>query len=138
VRRAQAQLESAQLMLQEDAAALAYTLGAAHCQGGDWKLAFRGLEAGWNLKAGDIQGVARTYLVPGRSTIAQLGPDPLLVPLDRVENRLLQLLTSLLQGRLGGEAKAQNVLREAMRQLRMLSPAEREHTLKLLEGQVRP
>ena len=137
VHRAQAQLEAGQLMFQEDAAVLAYTLGAAHCQGGDWKLAFRGLEAGWDLKPGDIQGVARTYLVPGRSTIAQLGPDPLLVPMDRVENRMLQLLTSLVQGRLGGEAKAQGVLREAMRQMRMLSAAEREQTLKLLEGQVR-
>jgi len=137
VHRAQAQLEAGQLMVQEDAAVLAYTLGAAHCQGGDWKLAFRALEAGWDLKAGDIQGVARTYLVPGRATVAQLGPDPLLVPMDRVENRMLQLLTSLVQGRLGGEAKAQGVLREAMRQMRMLSSAEREQTLKLLEAQVR-
>ena len=138
VRRAQALLESAQLRLQEDAGTLAYTLGAAHCQGGDWRLAFRALEAGWDLKAGDLQGAARTYLVPGRCTITQLGPDPLLVPLDRTETRMLQVLTTLVQGKLGLEARAQNVLREAMRQMRMLTPAEREQTLKLLEAQVRP
>ena len=137
VRRAQAQLEANQLMVQEDAAVLAFTLGAAHCQGGDWRLAFRALGAGWDLKPGDIQSAARTYLIPARATIAQLGPDPLLVPLDRVETRMLQVLTGLVQGRLGGEAKAQSILREAMRQMRMLTPVEREQTLKLLEAQVR-
>ena len=138
VRRAQVQLEAAQLLVQEDAAELALTLGAAHCQGGDWRLGFRALEAGWDLKVADVQRVARTYLVPARATIAQLGPDPLLVPLDRTENRMLQVLTALVQSKLGGEAKAQTILREAMRQMRMLTPAEREQTLKLLEAQVRP
>ena len=138
VRRAQVEMGSAQLMLQEDAGVLGHALGAAHCYGGDWKLGFRALEAGQELLPADIQGVARTYLVPARSTLAQLGPDPLLVPLDRTESRILQLLTALVQHKLGGEAQAQNVLREAMRQMHMLSAAEREQTLRLLESQVRP
>lgn len=136
--RAQIEMETRQLLLQEDAGTLAHALGEAHCQGGDWRLAFRALEAGRDMKPGEIQGAARTYLVPARSTIAQLGPDPLLVPLDRTESRMLQVLTALVQRKLGGEAQAQNVLREAMRQIRMLSSAEREQTLKLLESQVRP
>ena len=80
--------------------------------------------------------MARTYLVPAQATIAQLGPDPLLLPLDRTESRLLQVLTALLQPKLGDSVQAQAVLREAVRQLRMLSPKEREQTLKLLESQV--
>jgi hypothetical protein len=100
-------------------------------------MAFRALESG-GLKAADVQRVARTYLVPARATIAQMGPDPLLLPRDRTESRLLQVLTALLQRKLGNTAQADIVLREALRQLRMLSQAEREQTLKLLEAQVRP
>jgi zinc protease len=138
VRQAQVQLEAGETLVQEDAGTLAEALGEAQCQGGDWRLAFRALEAGGILKASEIQRVARTYLVPSRATIAQLGPDPLLQPLDRTESRLLQVLTALLQRRLGSPAQSQVVLREALRQMRMLSPPEREQTLKLLESQVRP
>ena len=138
VRQAQVQLETEEIMQQEDAGTLARALGAAACQGGDWRLAFRALEADGNLQASEIQRVARTYLVPPRATIVVLGPDPLLQPLDATESRLLQVLTALLGKRLGSPAQTQTVLREALRQLRMLSPAEREQTLKLLESQVRP
>jgi len=137
VRQAQVQLEAKETLAQEDAGTLAETLGAAQCQGGDWRMAFRALESG-GLKAADVQRVARTYLVPARATIAQMGPDPLLLPRDRTESRLLQVLTALLQRKLGNTAQADIVLREALRQLRMLSQAEREQTLKLLEAQVRP
>jgi len=138
VRQAQVQLEAAETLVQEDAATLAETLGAAQCQGGDWRLAFRALEANGRVQAADIQRAARTYLVPPRMTIARMGPDPLLLPLDRTESRLLQVLTALLQRKLGDPAQAQAVLRETLRQLRMLSPVEREQTLKLLESQVNP
>jgi predicted Zn-dependent peptidase len=137
VRQAQVQMEAEETLVQEDASNLAEALGAAQCQGGDWRMAFRALEAG-GLKAADIQRVARTYLVPARATIAQLGPDPLLLPMDRTESRLLQVLTALLRRKLGNTAQADIVLREALRQLRMLSLAEREQTLKLLEAQVQP
>jgi len=138
VRRAQAQMEAAQILIQEDAGVLAEALGAAQCQGGDWRLAFRALVAGRDLKAGAIQAAARSYLGPARLTVAQFGPDPLLQPLDRTETRMLQVLTALVQRKLGDEAQSQVVLREALRQLRMLSPAEREQTLRLLEAQVKP
>ena len=138
VRQAQVQLEAGEIMAQEDAGQLALALGGAQCQGGDWRLAFRALEAGGGLKAAEIQRVARTYLVPPRATIAQLGPDPLLLPLDRTESRMLQVLTALIQRKLDNPAQVQVLLREALRQLRMLAPEEREQTLKLLESQVRP
>ena len=138
VRRAQVQLEMLQIQVQEDAAVLAGALGKAHCQGGDWRLAFRALSAARDLRPSDIQAAARTYLVPSRMTLAQFGPDPLLLPLDQTESRLLQVLTALVQRRLSDPVEAQGVLREVLRQLRMLSPGERLQTLKLLEAQVAP
>ena len=138
VRQAQVQMEANEILAQEDAGTLAEALGEGRCQGGDWRLAFRSLESGGNLKAAEIQRAARTYLVPAQVTVAQLGPDPLLLPMDRTESRLLQVLTALLQRKLGSTAQSQVVLREAIRQMRMLSAEEREQTLKLLESQVRP
>jgi len=138
VRRAQVQLEALQIQVQEDAAVLVRTLGVAHCQGGDWRLAFRALSVGQTLRPSDLQNAARTYLVPSRVTIAQFGPDPLLLPMDRTEARLVQVLSALVQRRLPDPVEAQGVLREALRQLRMLSSGEREQTLRLLEAQVAP
>lgn len=131
-------MEAQEIQVQEDAAVLARVLGVAHIQGGDWRTGFRALSAGQNLRATELQAAARTYLVPARSTIARFGPDPLLLPMDRTEGRLLQVLSTLVQRRLTNPVQAQAVLREAVRQLRMLSPAEREQTLKLLEAQVAP
>ncbi|BDU71136.1 M16 family metallopeptidase [Mesoterricola silvestris] len=138
VRRAQLQLEVRQIQVQEDAAALAAVLGRSQCQGGDWRLAFRSLSAARDLRPSDIQAAARTYLDPSRMTLAQFGPDPLLLPLDETESRLLRVLNALVQRRLSDPVEAQGVLREALRQLRMLSPGERLQTLKLLEAQVAP
>jgi predicted Zn-dependent peptidase len=136
VRRAQKQLETLQVQVQEDAGVLARALGVAQCQSGDWRQGFQDL--GQTLRPPEIQAAARTYLVPSRMTIAQFGPDPLLQPRDRTEGRLLQVLSTLVQRRITDSVEAQNVLREALRQLRMLSPAEQEQTLKLLEAQVAP
>ena len=122
--------------MQDDAGVLARALGVAQCQGGDWRLAFRTLTAAQTLRPSEIQAAARAYLVPSRMTVAQFAPDPLLLPMDRTEGRLLQALTTLVQRRLTDPVAAQGVLREALRQLRMLSPAERQQTLKLLEAQV--
>jgi len=138
VRRAQVQLEALQIRAQEDAGILVRTLGVAQCQRGDWRMAFRSLGGAQSLRPSDLQAAARTYLVPSRMTLARFGPDPLLLPMDRTEERLLQVLTALVQRRLNDPVQAQEVIREALRQLRMLSASEREQTLKLLEGQVAP
>jgi len=136
VRRAQVQLESQEIQMQDDAGVLARALGLAHCQGGDWRLAFRSLNAAQQLRPSEIQAAARAYLVPPRMTVAQFAPDPLLLPMDRTEGRLLQALTVLVTRRVSDPVAAQGVLREALRQLRMLSAAERQQMLKLLEAQV--
>jgi zinc protease len=137
-RRVQIQLEAAQIGAQEDARDLAKLQGESHCEGGDWKLSFMALESGRDLRPALIQIAARTYLTPARSTVAQLGPDPLLQPKDRLEGRMLQVLTALVRRKMGEAAHAEEVIREALRQMRMLSTAEREQAVKLLEEQVRP
>lgn len=136
VHRAQVQMEAQQIHAQEDATLLVRALGLGQCQGGDWRVAFQALAAAADLKAADIQGAARTYLVPARGTSVQFGPDPLLLPRDALEARLLQVLSALVQRRLSDPLEAQGILREALRQLRMLSTEERQQTLRLLETQV--
>jgi predicted Zn-dependent peptidase len=138
VHRVQVQLEAQQIQAQEDATSLVRVLGQGQCRGGDWRVAFQSLSAAADLTSMDIQGAARTYLVPSRGTFLQFGPDPLLLPRDAMEARLVQVLTALVQRKMEDPMEVQAVLREALRQLRMLSPEERQRTLRLLESQVTP
>jgi len=138
IRRAQRQVEADQAMVQEDAGNLADALGAAQCEGGDWRLAFRGLQLRRDITRDEIRSAALRYLVPGQSTTALLEPDPLLDPQDRLAVRMTRVLTQILASRLEDPAQMEAVIRETLRQLRMLSPAEQEKTLKMLEGQVKP
>jgi len=138
IRRAQRLVEAEQVMAQEDAARLAMVLGAAQCEGGDWRLAFRGLQLTRDFTSEEIRGVARKYLVPVQSTTALLEPDPILNPLDRQEAQLVRVLSQLLAPHLQDPAQAEGVIRETLRQIRMLPPADQQKTLKLLEAQVKP
>ena len=138
IRRAQRLVEADQVLAQEDAARLATVLGAAQCEGGDWRLAFRGLQLTRDFSSEEIRGVARRYLVPVQSTTALLEPDPILNPLDRQEAQLVRVLSQLLAPRLQDPAQAEGVIRETLRQIRMLPPADQQKTLKLLEAQVKP
>ncbi|HPS66414.1 MAG TPA: insulinase family protein [Holophaga sp.] len=138
IRRAQRLVEMDQLALQEDAARLAQALGAAVCRSGDWQLAFRALQFKQDFTQQEIQRVVLKYLVPGRSTIVFLEPDPVLMPQDRIEAETAKLLTRILSAKLEGPGQVETVVRETLRQLRMLPVAEREQTLRLLESQVRP
>jgi zinc protease len=138
IRRVQRQVEVSQLALQEDAAELARAMGTALCQGGDWRLAFNALEIKRDITTQELQEVARRYLAPGRSTIVQLEQDPVFSPQDRLEERLVALLTQILEAKLGSPGQAQSVVRDTVRQLRLLPRTEREEALKLLESQVKP
>lgn len=138
IRRAQRQVEAAQIVNQEDAATLADDLGKAQCQGGDWRLAFRALQVKRDLTPQEIQGVAMTYLVSDQSVLVMLEPDPILQPQDQVEIETARVLTRILEARLESPGKVEAVVREALRQLRMLSLREREQTLRLLQSQVKP
>lgn len=138
IRRAQRLVEVDQVMVQEDAADLAEALGKAQCQGGDWRLAFRALQVKRDYTPQEIQGVALTYLVSDQSALAMLEPDPILQPQDQVEVETARVLTRILEARLENRGKVEAVVREALRQLRMLSLREREQTLRLLQSQVKP
>ena len=72
----------------------------------------------------------RTTPVHGSQRL--LEPDPLLTPQDAQEGRLVKALEALLAPRLPDRARLEAVVREAVRQLRMLGVAEREATLRLL------
>jgi zinc protease len=138
IRRAQRQVEMAQMASQEDAGHLAEVLGAAQCSGGDWRLAFRSLQLHRDFTREEIRRAAQRYLIPAQSTTALLEPDPLLDPQDRQAARVLKVLTQLLNTRLQDPAQMEAVIRETLRQIRMLPAAEQEKTLKMLEGQVKP
>ena len=138
IRRAQRQVEVDQLMIQEDAAQLAQVMGTAISQGGDWTLAFRALQVKGDYTQQEIQGIALKYLVSSRSTTVFLEPDPILMPQDRLEGQMAEILTRILSVKVEDPGRVEAVVREALRQLRMLPLKEREQTLKLLESQVKP
>lgn len=135
LRRAQRSLETELLMIQEDAASLATALGSAVAQSGDWRQAFRSRSLGRDITPEEIQDVVRRYLVPGQEVRALLEADPLLAPQDPLEARLGKVLLDLLQRKLEDPAQVESVVRETLRQLRMLSASERAQALKLLEAQ---
>jgi hypothetical protein len=138
IRRAQRQVEVDQLMVQEDAASLAQAMGTAMCQGGDWNFSFRALQRTQDYTQQMIQSVALKYLVSSRSTIVFLEPDPILMPLDALESRMAEVLTRILSAKLEDPGQVEAVVRDALRQLRMMPQKKREQTLSLLESQVKP
>jgi len=135
LRRAQRGLETQWLMAQEDATSLATLLGRSVAQSGDWQQAFRSRGLGRDITPERIQAVVRRYLVSGQEIRALLEADPLLAPQDPLEARLGKVLLEILQRKLEDPAQVEAVVRETLRQLRMLSTAERSQTLKLLEAQ---
>lgn len=135
LRRAQRGLETQWLMAQEDAASLAAALGRTVAQSGDWQQAFRSRGFGRDITPEEVQAVVRRYLVSGQEIRALLEADPLQAPQDPLEERLGKVLLEILQRKLEDPAQVEAVVRETLRQLRMLSIPERAQTLKLLEAQ---
>lgn len=138
LRKAQRQLEAAQLQVQEGTSDLAAALGRAQAQMGDWRAAFRFRTLGRDLAPYEVQAAARRYLTPERATTVLLEPDPLIAPQDPLEASLLGVLRQLVQRQVADPAQADGIIREALRQLRMLTLAEREQTLRQLRSQVKP
>lgn len=137
IRMARACLELEQAETQEDPAILATRLGEAVCQGRDWTHLFSLPSGAGTALQGRVQRVARTLLTPANSTVVLQEPDPIQRPRDAQEQRLVRTLTRLLAPSLEG-AEAEGIVREALRQVRLLPRAERERTLLLLEAQVKP
>jgi zinc protease len=135
--RALARLDADHLRMEDEPAALARSLGVAWAQGGDWLLAELDIQRLHALTPEAVQAAARAWLQPSHRTSVLL--EPTLSPSqDPVEADLARVLKALAAGRIADPAQREHLVSEGIRQLRMLSPEERLHTLKLLEAQLAP
>lgn len=136
-RRALTQVEVELLRIQDDPAALARALGLAWAEGGDWRQADQDLQRLRLLAPDAVQAAARAWLVPSHRTILWLQPraDEALDPLEAEMARVLKALAAT---RIEDLGQREHLVAEGLRQLRMLSPEERQRTLKLLEAQLAP
>lgn len=135
--RALARLEADHLRMADEPAALARSLGMAWAQGGDWRLAELDIQRLRVLAPETVQGAVRTWLQPSHRTSVLLEPT-LGASQDPVEADLARVLKALAAARVTDPAQREHLVSEGIRQLRMLSPEERLHTLKLLEAQLAP
>jgi zinc protease len=135
--RALAQLEAEHLRLEDEPTALARSLGMAWAQGGDWRLAELDIQRLRALAPEAVQVAARIWLQPSHRTSVLLEPTPGASE-DPVEVDLARVLKALAAAHVADPAQREHLVSEGIRQLRMLSPEERLHTLKLLEAQLAP
>lgn len=138
LQRALRQAEGLAQRTQEDAAVLAQVMGAAKVQAGDWRSAFAPVRFGAELRQESVQAVIRRYLAPTQSLTVSMEPDALSSPRDALEMQLVRVLEQLAKRRTLDAARAEAIVRDVLQQLRMLPPAERQKTLRLLESQVKP
>jgi zinc protease len=135
--RALAQLEADHLWLEDEPTTLARSLGMAWAQGGDWRLAELDIQRLRALAPEAVQAAARVWLQPSHRTSVLLEPTPG-ASQDPVEVELARVLKGLAAAHIADPAQREHLVSEGIRQLRMLSPEERLHTLKLLEAQLAP
>ncbi|WP_306591215.1 pitrilysin family protein [Geothrix sp. 21YS21S-4] len=133
--RAVAQLEVGYLAAQDEPRSLARILGLSWAETGDWRTVGLELQRLRTLAPEAVQTAARVWLQPSHRTVAHLqqgsagGEDPLEVAATRI-------LKALAVARIEDLAQRERLVAEGLRQLRMLTPAERARTLKLLEAQL--
>lgn len=120
------------LVQQEDAAAFAQALGEAWSEAGHWQAA---LVDGARLKPWgpeELRRLARTYLTPDRGVVAFVEPDVLTSEEDPLDARLVEALRAMARRRVDDPAAVDGLVRQTLRQLRMLPRSERERALDLL------
>jgi zinc protease len=135
--RALAQLEGEHLRTEDDPTALTRALGLAWAESGDWRLAGQEVQRLRTLTPEAVQAAVRDWLVPSHRTTVMLEPTPS-ASQDPVEAELARVLKALATIRIADPAQREHLVAEGIRQLRMLSSEERQHTLKLLEAQLPP
>lgn len=135
--RALAQLEAEHLLIEDEPAALARSLGMAWAEGGDWRLTDLDIQRLRALAPEAIQAAARAWLIPSHRTTVLLEPNPF-ASQDPIEAELVRVLKALASTRIADPAQREHLVSEGIRQLRMLSAEERLRTLKLLEAQLAP
>ncbi len=126
------------LVAQEDAAAFAQALGEAWSQAGAWQSAL--LDPA-RLKPWDpeeLRRVARAYLSPERSVVAYVEPDVLDGVEDPLDLQLQEAVRAMARQKVDDPAAVDALVRQTIRQLRMLPRSERESVLDLLRPKDRP
>ncbi len=132
--RAQKSLESDMREIREDAGLLAAFVGEAWILGVSCEGRLRERALG-QVSPQVIQRAAQRYLSRSGSTAVLLEADPILNPKDPQEARMVKVLRQRLAPKVENPARLENVVRETLRQMRMLTDAERASTLALLEAQ---
>jgi predicted Zn-dependent peptidase len=133
--RALSLLEADHLRVLDEPAALARALGLAWAEGGDWRLMELDLQRLRALTPEAVQAAARAWLIPSHRTTVVLEP-PLGGVQDPTEVELARVLKVLAATRIQDPAQREHLVAEGIKQLRMLTPAERLRTLKLLQAQL--
>ena len=126
------------LVAQEDAARLAEALGEAWSQAGGWQAAWPdpGRLKIWGAE--ELRRLARTYLSRERSLVCFVEPDVLTSEDDPLDARLVEALRAMARRRVQDPAAVDALVRQSIRQLRMLPRSEREGALELLKPKERP
>jgi hypothetical protein len=129
---AQRQVLAEAFRRQEDAAGFAQALGEAWSQAGHWQaaLADPGRLRTWGPE--ELRRLARTHLAADRSVVAHVEPDLLTSEEDPLDVRLVEAVRGMARRSLQEPAKVEALVRQTIRQLRMLPRAERERVLDLL------
>ena len=135
--RALTMLEAEYLRTVDDPAALAKALGRAWAEGGDWRLLELDVQRLRTLAPEVVQAAARAWLKPSHRTTALLEPSTT-DGLDPLEAETAKVLSALAASRITDLAQREHLVKEGLRQLRMLSPEERRRTLNLLAAQLGP
>lgn len=126
------------LLQQEDAAAFAQSLGEAWSEAGTWQAALLDparLKA-WGSE--ELRRLARTYLSSDRGVTTLVEPDLLTSSEDPLDVRLVEAIRQMARRRIDDPAAVDALVRQTIRQLRMLPRAERENALELLKPAERP
>jgi zinc protease len=120
------------LAQQEDAAAFAQALGEAWSEAGHWQAALADAARLKPWGSEELRRLARTYLASERGVVAFVEPDVLTSDDDPLDVRLVEALKAMARRRLDDPAAVDSLVRQTVRQLRMLPRQERERALELL------
>ena len=133
--RALAEMDTRRLLAETSPAGLAHALGQAWVETGDGQAWFAEGERLRRLQPEAVQAATQTWLAPSHRTTTLLEPS-LLESQDPLDLELARTLKALAARRIEDPGQRERMVAEGLRQLHMLPPEERRHTLKLLQAQV--
>lgn len=135
--RAEAEIDTEQLLTEDTPGRLARALGLAWAEAGDWRAFYTEAQRLRSLEPETVQAAAQAWLRPSHRTTALLEP-AYLAGQDPLEAEMAETLRSLAAQRIPDPGQRERLVAEGLRQLRMLPLEERRRTLKLLLAQIPP